>query len=904
MLRVTRVGLLLLVLPRLFAAEAGVSYAQVTSILNSAIAGLQSDAQIAHRLAGLQPGEPISDLQKEALLSRAPGPRTRDVLQILVDASAFVEAPPAGPTNTPPLTLQSEIMQRATDYTARHLGSLPDFICTRLTRRFDDFPDLAKTRPEVWQNLRLRDTDAGQLTYNQGRESFLPEIATPGNHAEYTAAKGLTSFGEFGNMLAALFVGHSLPRMTWSSWETIDGKRLAVFHYAVSAMHSDYRVGFCCAKGKTSEDKADPEFVTVAYRGQVFIDPEAGAVWRITRQALDLPADFPTKRADTIVDYRPVQVAGRLYMSPVRSTLFSDSIAPDTPKGKYKIRHLNDSRFVRYHRFEAESRLLTEAATAAAATVDAARSDDPEPWLELDPLVDDPHLPAAPTTPATVAVAQPPGPVIRASTYLVEVPVVVKDKAGKVLTGLKKEDFIVEDNGVRQDVRLFLTDPTPPATASSADVNPQTATPGKRVFTNSSEQALPMSHSTILLIDKINTDWSDLAYARLELLKFLRQLPASEPIALYIADSTHLSAVAELGSHAGDILERLTWRHDPITSLLGTVPPQASSAEDICRRSLQAMSSVAHHLAPVPGRKNVIWISAGFPMGDPSKGTSCFGVAQAAGQVLNAANVAIYSVDAPGLVVPYGDAAQPPLPYTGMYGAYALTVRQQNFTRPIIGRQASLLDLAGRTGGRAFLNANDLLGAIQTAVADPDGSYRLGFYPDSKGDGHFHRLTVRVPDHPEVQLRYRTGYVDDSSPRDKKGAMLALLFSPVDSVGIPLTADLSRNNGQCVLSMKIGLASVGLKMSGGRWKGRLDLSVIERKENAANSLEPELVSRLDQTFGLDLKQETYDQDVRDGFPYRHPFVLKPGTTFLRVAVREPESGAAGSLTIRPVMCLE
>ena len=74
--------------------------------------------------------------------------------------------------------------------------------------------------------------------------------------------------------------------------------------------------------------------------------------------------------------------------------------------------------------------------------------------------------------------------------------------------------------------------------------------------------------------------------------------------------------------------------------------------------------------------------------------------------------------------------------------------------------------------------------------------------------------------------------------------------------------------------------------------------------DAANSLDPELVWRLDQTFGLDLKQETYDQDLRDGFPYRHPFVLKPGTTSIRVAVREPESGAAGSLTIRPVMCLE
>ena len=463
-------------------------------------------------------------------------------------------------------------------------------------------------------------------------------------------------------------------------------------------------------------------------------------------------------------------------MSPVRSTLFSDSMVPDTPKGRYRIAHLNDTRFVRYHRFEAQSRLFTSEATAASAPTGAVRNDEPDPWLELDPSVDEPHLPAAPS--ATVPAAQVPGPVIRASTYLVEVPVVARDQVGKSITGLKKEDFIIEDNGVRQDVRLFLTETTPPSTTPSADSSSQTAMPGKRVFTNSSEQPIAVSHSTILLIDKINTDWSDLAYARLELLKFLRQLPATEPMALYIADSTHLSAVAELGSHAGDILERLTSRHDPITSLLGTEPSQMSSAEDICRRSLQAMRAVASHLAPVPGRKSVIWISAGFSMGDPSKGTSCYGVAQVAGQSLNAANVAIYSVDAPGLVAPYGDAAQPPEPYAGLSGAYQFAVRQQSFTRSIIGRQASLLDLAGRTGGRAFLNANDLLGAIRTAVADPDGSYRLGFYPDVRGDGQFHRITLKIPERPEVHLRYRAGYVDDSSPRDRKSSLLALLFSP------------------------------------------------------------------------------------------------------------------------------
>lgn len=921
MLRIARVCPLLLLLPSLYAADR-VSYEQVAGILNSAISGLQNDAQIAHRLGTLEPAERISDLQKAALLSRAPGPRTRDILEILADASAFVDASGAPAPDTPPIDQQSEIMSRAREYTERYVSALPNFICTRITRRFDDFPDLVKIRPEVWQNLRLRDTDAGQLTYNHGRESYLADMAPPDNHDEDQPPQGLTSFGEFGGMIAALFIGDVLPRMTWGYWETIDGTRLAVFHYEMSAMHSDYHVGFCCARNKETGAKTETLMVTAAYRGEVFVDPRTGGAWRITRQALNLPADFPTRRADTIVDYRPVQIAGRIQLIPVRSTLFSDSIVPDTPKGRYKIRHLNDVRFVRYHRFEAESRLMTEDEPNVPVPADMAQGEEQNPWLELDPLADAPppvvEKPAAEKPALSKPADLPPRTVIRTSTYLVEVPVIVRDKAGKAITGLSKQDFEVVDNGRRQDIRLFTSESAQKSAAAPESAVPPPALSTKRVFSNSTDEATPQSHSTVILIDRINTQWADLAYARLELLKFLRQLPPGETLAAYVVDLGRFTIVAEPGSDPARIVERLTSRHDPITVVrLDEGTPLSTAGGGACEVSLNALKEVANHLTGVPGRKSLIWLSAGFPLtafstasyakytggqaGRPSGGQSCNDDLVSTAATLNAANVAIYAVDAPGLQAPFGDAgvaSQAPAKFSGLDQR---PVKQApSFTAPINARQASMLELATRTGGRAFLNANDITGAIRTAAADPVDSYRLGFYADVKGDGLYHQLKVHIPGHPDWRLRYRSGYIDKAAPHDRKSAMQEILSSPTNSVDIPLTADLSNNLGQCVLSLKIGLSAVALSMQEGRWKGKLDIAVAEHIEDSSGSESP--AWRLDQTLALELKQETYEQDRRDGFPYRHSFVRKPGTASLRVVVRDPGTGAAGSVTIHPAVC--
>ena len=59
---------------------------------------------------------------------------------------------------------------------------------------------------------------------------------------------------------------------------------------------------------------------------------------------------------------------------------------------------------------------------------------------------------AAPPSPAQI-----PAPTIRVSTHMVLVDVVVTDKQGKALPGLRPEDFVVEENGKVQKVASLAT---------------------------------------------------------------------------------------------------------------------------------------------------------------------------------------------------------------------------------------------------------------------------------------------------------------------------------------------------------------------------------------------------------------------------------------------------------------
>ncbi len=130
--------------------------------------------------------------------------------------------------------------------------------------------------------------------------------------------------------------------------------------------------------------------------------------------------------------------------------------------------------------------------------------------------------------------------------------------------------------------------------------------------------------------------------------------------------------------------------------------------------------------------------------------------------------------------------------------------QRQEIERRIHIQQDYLATVAINTGGRAFFNQSDPVGAMDAILADNSTFYVLGYYPDPPvHDGRFHKIEVTVH-RPGARVRARAGYVAPSARPPAAGAATALdgaLKSALNVSGLqlrgvaaPLARDGSRTN--------------------------------------------------------------------------------------------------------------
>jgi VWFA-related protein len=111
--------------------------------------------------------------------------------------------------------------------------------------------------------------------------------------------------------------------------------------------------------------------------------------------------------------------------------------------------------------------------------------------------------------------ADTPAPSIRVTTHMLLVDVVITDKQGKPVPGLHAEDFVVEENGKTQKISSLVT---------PAENAPHAATqlpPG--IYSNRPQYRSTGGPITVMLLDALNTAFSDQAYARGQMLRFVQE---------------------------------------------------------------------------------------------------------------------------------------------------------------------------------------------------------------------------------------------------------------------------------------------------------------------------------------------------------------------------------------------
>jgi VWFA-related protein len=495
---------------------------------------------------------------------------------------------------------------------------------------------------------------------------------------------------------------------------------------------------------------------------------------------------------------------------------------------------------------------------------------------------------------------------LRSTTRLVQVSVIVHDKHGDPIAGLTKDDFVILDDKKPQAIQIFSVQSNEPSKIQAQVLPPDT-------FTNRMEaRGGAPPNVTIILLDALNTSFMDKAFVRKRLVKYLQTIQPQDRIALYVLGS-HLRVLHDFTSDASSLLASLQKFKDdsapeidlsgldlsgnPYKKLGGMSDDveRMQGAQDIVQITVEALREIANHVGALPGRKNLIWLSGSFPfsISPASLRTGVYGQPivfstqiEMAARALSDANVAIYPVDARGLIDLGPDSLN-----VGVGG--------NPFRVPTTDESGTMQVLADRTGGRAYFNTNDIMGSIRQAIDDSRITYELGFVPEGiKWDGSFHKIHVTV-NRPDAQLRARKGYFALAEPKEAPLTHLQLIaqtaMSPMEATGIEMNVQVTPGEAEQGNTLKMELAfdmdQFGFQHDNGYWIGAVDTAFVELDESG------KIVASTVQPFPLHLDTETYQRLLKQGLTYTNEMLMVPGAVQVRVILRDAATGKIGSVGI-------
>jgi VWFA-related protein len=546
-----------------------------------------------------------------------------------------------------------------------------------------------------------------------------------------------------------------------------------------------------------------------------------------------------------------------------------------------------------------------------------------------------------------------PVPTIRANTRLVLVDVVVTDKQGKPITGLKQDDFVLEESGKKQKIATFTT-PEDAAKGSS----PQPLPPG--IYSNGPEYRSPGGPITVFVLDAANTPFRDQAYGRLQMLKYVQEQSKPGQRMAIFALTNGLHMMQDFSSDP-NVLTAALKRYKPQEPILGASGPAAISSASgtsgdpgsgalsaalnaasneinsfqsiqvgyaLDRRTettLEAMRGLARTLGGMPGRKEVIWLTAAFPFDllpedrniseaeaaliqqgvhQTGLGTQAAGsmaetsrlshreeIRQAAAQ-MSAAQIALYPVDARGL------ASGMELTLNDSPSRQAVDQSGRAIARmsDMTADQETMRELATETGGKAYVNQNEIKEGIAIALADNNAVYTLGYYPENKKwDGKYRNIKLKV-NHEGVQVRHRKGYfaIDQSQLKDRKPDQ-ELAEAWRDGIAATLVSFKAQvkppDKGKVHVSFLVDARSLtAADASGGKKKLNVDLF------SAIYSADGKILTSASTKVAQEFPPEVYQQILQQGMLVPMDVDAQPGNNNqIRLAVRDNSTGNLGTI---------
>jgi VWFA-related protein len=526
------------------------------------------------------------------------------------------------------------------------------------------------------------------------------------------------------------------------------------------------------------------------------------------------------------------------------------------------------------------------------------------------------------TTPAGPSDA--PNVTFTSNANLVVVDVTVKDpKTGAPIEGLKLTDFtLLEDNKPQKistfDFQKLAVDPEPPEAPPSLDDQHALPEDPKTTITLPSHNQIQYHDKRLLVLffDFSNMGIPEQLRAQDAALKYVdTQMTESDLMAILI----YTTAV--------QVKTDFTANREQLTDVIKAFPiGEMSEMADVADtgddnnqdtgaafvadetefnlfntdQKLAAIEDVVHKLSALPEKKVLVYITNGI-----SK-TGIENQAQLEASINAAvkANVAIYPIDARGLMAdpPGGGASKAASRGSGIFNGSVYNSQRA----AINDSQETLSTLASETGGKVFLDSNDLSLGIVQAKNEFRSYYILGYYTtNAKLDGKYRNISVKLNKNISAKLDFRHGYFGDKvwgkfNGADKEQQLQQALSSPDPQTDLPLAleADYFRISPVAYfvpVSVKIPGSVIALaeKRNGGETEFDFVGQVIDERKH--------IVAKVRDYIKVKLDAGDTERLATRNFHYDAGFTLAPGRYRIQFLVRENQSGKMGTFDARFVV---
>ncbi len=556
-----------------------------------------------------------------------------------------------------------------------------------------------------------------------------------------------------------------------------------------------------------------------------------------------------------------------------------------------------------------------------------------------------------------------PDDVIRITTQLVQTDVVVTDKNDKILDDLKLEDFEVYDQGKKQDLKFMefvgrsgagrtegnraneTVTSVLPKEVESAGKTGVTAKDLKRVVAFVVDD-LTMQIPDLPVVRKMLLDFVDNKMREGDLVAIVRVIGGKGLLQQFTSDKQLLrraiSAITlvvhpystsdvpdpetvtdPIASHSSDAPGASQASDSPTASQRVNEPPAVYSSNDAdirFNRSLSAITTanlVIEGLRQIPGRKNIVLITAGIPVFEINTSGASYSNSTALLTQLtdNAfrAGVVINSLDPRGLRATPGVKGFQATPAKSAMGggmSAASAIEDATFGKGDAGENSALggmlaggaehlglSTVAGYTGGVSVVNTNNFDAGLDKILARSDGYYSLAFRP-TELDNKNHKLEIKVR-RGGVKVYAHKSYLAREDrplgPRTKADEIAAAALSPLSKSDIDVTPNVALKflPGKATADVQLLIGADKLQFTetaAGTHQASFDVVSLIFDQMGRR------YASLSETINLNLSPATYKLVQADGVGYSASTELPAGYYQVRSVVRDANTGNIGTFS--------